>query len=291
MSEKIYIDIAKQYLNAWNMHDANAIIKTFAADGTYCDPTSGEIKGEAISAYAKGLRNAFPDLSFEIVNLAETGTGKVMAEWIMKGTYTGTFHGLPATGRAISLPGIDVIEIGTDGIKAVKGYFDTRTMLEQMGLQVLVQPFKAGPFSFGLSVAVQSGKKTKPGAFGITTIWNGDAQTEEIRNFTRATATDMLQMEGFIGLTTMRIGGRGITISAWEKPEDILQLKKGGSHSEAMKKFWAELSDSAFTSVWVPHHINPMWVRCRVCHKMNSFDKNSGVCMCGEPLPEAPAYY
>ena len=147
----------------------------------------------------------------------------------MKGTNTGAFQGLPATGRPISLPGVDVIEIGADGIKAVKGYFDTRAIPDQLGLQVLIQPFKVGPFSFGNSIAVQSGKKTKPGAFGITTIWNADAQTEEIRALTRATATEMLRMEGFIGVSFFRIGGRGVTISAWEKPEHTKQLMRGGS--------------------------------------------------------------
>jgi steroid delta-isomerase-like uncharacterized protein len=286
-----YIDMAKQYLDAWNAHDADAIIKLFTSAGTYNDPSAGEITGDAIGANARGLWSAFSDLTFEVVSLVETTPGRVVAEWVMKGTNTGSFHGLPATERTISLAGVDVMEIGNDGIKTVKGYFDTKTLSEQLGLQVLVQPYKLGPFSFGFSVAVQSGRKTKPGAFGITTIWNSDSQTEEIRDLTRATATEMLGMEGFIGLTTMRIGGRGITISAWEKPEHTMQLKKEGTHSEAMRKFWTELSDSAFTSVWVPHHINPMWVRCTVCREMNSYNKNSGVCSCGEPLPEAPPYF
>jgi steroid delta-isomerase-like uncharacterized protein len=285
------IDKAKQYLDAWNAHDPGAIIRTFTTEGTYNDPASGEITGDAIGENAKRLWSAFPDLSFETVSISDAGPGKVVAEWIMKGTNTGSFHGLPPTERTVSLPGVDIIEIGADGIKSVNGYFDTKTLSEQLGLQVLIQPYKLGPFSFGISVSVQSGNKAKPGAFGITTIWNDDAQTEEIRSFTRETAKEMLHMEGFIGLTTMRIGYRGITISAWEKPEHVMQLKKGGTHSEAMKKFWAELSDAAFTSVWIPHHINPMWVRCTVCGKMNAYDKHSGICMCGEPLPEAPPYY
>ena len=49
-------------------------------------------------------------------------------------------------------------------------------------------------------------------------------QTEDIRALTRATATDMLQMEGFIGVSFFRIGGRGVTISAWEKPEQVFKV-------------------------------------------------------------------
>lgn len=286
-----HLDTAKKYFDAWNAHDADAIVNTFADNGTYCDPTTGEISGDAIGANAKRLWDAFPDLSFEIVSIAEAGSGRVVAEWIMKGTNTGTFQRLPPTGRKISLAGADVIELGMEGIKAVRGYFDTRAIPEQLGLQVLVQPFQVGPFSFGNSTAVQSGRKTKPGAFAITTIWNADAQTEEVRALTRATAIEMLPMEGFIGAAFFRIGGRGVTISAWEKPEQTKQIMRGGSHAEAMRKFWTELSESAYTSVWSPHHINPLWVRCTVCRKMNDYEKNSGVCKCGQPLPEPDPYF
>jgi steroid delta-isomerase-like uncharacterized protein len=285
------VDIARQYLDAWNAHDANAIVRTFAAGGTYCDPTTAELSGDAIGGNAKRLWSAFPDLAFDVAGVAEAGVGRVVAEWVMRGTNTGAFQGLPATGRPIALPGVDVIEIGADGIKAVTGYFDTRAIPEQLGLQVLIQPFTAGPFAFGNSIAVQSGKKTTPGAFGITTIWNADGQTEDIRALTRATATEMLRMEGFIGVSFFRIGGRGVTISAWEKPENTKQLMRGGTHAEAMRKFWAELGESAYTSVWVPDHINPLWVRCRGCRKMNDYEKHSGVCSCGQRLPEAPSYF
>ena len=285
------LDIARQYIDAWNAHDADAIVRTFANDGTYCDPTTAELSGDEIGANAKRLWSAFSDLAFEIASVAEAGVGRVVAEWIMKGTNTGAFQGLPATGRPISLPGVDVIEIGSDGINRVTGYFDTRAIPDQLGLQVLIQPFKVGPFAFGNSIGVQSGKKTKPGAFGITTIWNADAQTEDIRALTRATATEMLRMEGFIGVSFFRMGGRGVTISAWEKPEQTKQLMRGGAHAEAMRRFWAELGDSAYTSVWIPDHINPLWVRCSVCRKMNDYEKHSGVCSCGQRLPEAPSYF
>ena len=225
------------------------------------------------------------------MSIAEAGAGRVVAEWMMKGTNTGAFQGLPPTGRTIALPGIDMIELGADGIETVTGYFDTRAVPEQLRLQVLVQPFTLGPFGFGYSIAAQAGNKAKPGAFAITSIWNTDADAEEIRTLSRETATDMLQMDGFIGVTMARIGDRGITISAWEKPEQTKQLMRGGAHSEAVKKFWAELGESAFTSVWLPHHINPMWVRCTACSKMVDHDKSAGKCSCGETLPEPPAYF
>jgi steroid delta-isomerase-like uncharacterized protein len=285
------LERAKQYLDAWNAHDAAAIVGTFGTGGTYNDPTTGEISGAAIGANAQRLWEAFPDLSFEIASIAEAGPNRAVAEWIMKGNNTGAFQGVPPTGRAVSLPGIDVIEAGADGIQSVRGYFDTRAVPEQLGLQVLVQPHQAGPFGFGYSVAAQSGSKARPGAFSITTIWNEDAQSEEVRTLSRETAAEMLHMEGVIGVAMFRIGDRGVTISAWETPEQPKQLMRGGTHSKAMRRFWADLGDAAFTSVWVPERINPMWVRCTACDKMNDYDKSAGKCGCGQPLPEAPAYF
>lgn len=286
------LELANTYFEAWNRHDADAILAVFGGSGTYSDPTTnGPLAGQAIADYAKGLWKAFPDLSFEIRSAAQTADNKVVAEWTMTGTNMGEFGELPPTQRPISVLGLDVIETGLDCIQSVTGYFDSRLVPEQLGLQVIVQPDRVGPFSFGYSVAVQSGKKSRPGAFSITTVWNEPEQVEDIRALSRATASEMLAMDGFIGLTLVRLGGRGVTISAWEKPEDAKQLFRSKAHREAMSRFWTDLGDSAFTSVWTPDHFNPFWVRCPACRKMTDYEKHSGQCACGSSLPEPPAYF
>lgn len=285
------LSVAHKYFDAWNNHDADALVATFAEGGTYSDPSSGEVYGEALKAYVNDLWEAFPDLSFDAVSTAEAGPNTVATQWLMKGTNSGPFQGLPPSGCTVSLPGADFIEIEGDRIKSVKGYFDSRVVPEQLGLQVVVQPNEIGPFTFGKSVAAHSGKKEKPGAFSITAIWNADEQTEEVRDLSRDTAEEMLGMEGFIGTTLIRIGNTGITVSAWEKPQNTIQLMRGGTHSKAMKRFWEDLGDAAFTSVWIPHHINPFWVRCSACKKMADYEAGDGKCACGETLPERPSYF
>jgi steroid delta-isomerase-like uncharacterized protein len=285
------LSIAQKYFDAWNNRDADAILATFVEGGTYNDPTSGEVSGEALKAYVNNLWEAFPDLSFDLVSVAEAGPGMVAAQWHMRGTNSGPFNGLPPSSRTVALPGADFIEIEGDRIKSVKGYFDSRVVPDQLGLQVIVQPNEVGPFTFGTSVAAHSGKKEKPGAFSITSIWNADEQTEEVRTLSGNIAKDMLAMEGFIGTVLVRIGGLGITVSAWEKPENTKQVMHGGAHATAMKRFWEDLGDAAFTSVWAPHHINRFWVRCTACKKTADYEGGNGVCACGETLPERPSYF
>ena len=145
------VETAQRYFDAWNRHDSGAIVATFAETGTYADPvTPGPLTGAAIGAYAQGLWDAFPDLSFDIVSIMENASGQVSAEWVMKGTNTGPFNGLPPTGAAVVLPGADFIRVDDGKILSVQGYFDSGAVPRALGLDVIVQPKAIGPFGFGV---------------------------------------------------------------------------------------------------------------------------------------------
>lgn len=286
-------DVAQQYFAAWGQHDAAALLSIFAQGGTYCDPTThGEIAGTAIGAMATALWQAFPDLSFQIVSLAETRPGSVAAEWLMTGTNHGDFRGLPASGKPVSLPGADFIEVDGGKLRSVTGYFDTRAIPEQLGLQVVVQPHAAGPFRFGISTSVQTGKRTKPGAFAITQMMNtSDDEVLETRDLVRNVGRELVDMEGFIGMVTARIGARGVTISAWETPDQPRQLISSEAHGVAMRRMFSGLGESTYTSVWAPVRINAIWVRCAACRKVSDFEQTAGLCPCGARLPEPAPYW
>jgi limonene-1,2-epoxide hydrolase len=72
------IEVVKRYCEAWNRHDADAIVALFVEGGTYTNPVAGQdLTGQAIAAFAKGVFTAFPDVSFEIVSIGDTGGGWV----------------------------------------------------------------------------------------------------------------------------------------------------------------------------------------------------------------------
>jgi steroid delta-isomerase-like uncharacterized protein len=288
------MQVAEGYFDAWNRRDADAIVASFASGGTYSDPSAGEnLRGDAIAAYAKGLWAAFPDLSFEIVSAGEMGGGLVAAQWMMYGTNAGSMQGLPPTGRSVKLPGADFIQVEGDRIRSVQGYFDSRAVPDQLGLQVTVQPHAIGPFSFGTSVAARTGKTTKPGAFSITqTEARSDDEVQQIKELSRRTAVDMLSMEGFIGWVGMTIGQRMMTVTAWEHPDNPRQLMRGGAHQEAVHRFFGPgLGSSAMTSVWIPERIGALRVRCPACDRLLEAAKAEGKCDCGATLPEAMGYW
>jgi steroid delta-isomerase-like uncharacterized protein len=215
------MQVARCYFDAWNRRDAEAIVATFVKGGTYTDPSAGEgLVGEAIATYAKTMWSAFPDLVFDIRTVGHTEEGIVAAQWLMRGTNTGSFRGLPPTGRPVVLAGADFIQVEGDRIRSVQGYFDTRVVPEQLGLQVLIQPHAVGPFAFGTSTSVETGKKSKPGAFSITILQaRSDEEIQKIKELSREIATEMLEMPGFMSWVGMTIGPRMRTVTAWETPE------------------------------------------------------------------------
>src|ERR1700681_1408379 len=97
-------ECVQQYFGAWNRRDADAVLATFTADAAYCDPASGgRLRGEALAGYMKGLWAAFPDLSFEVASAGVAGPGLVAAQWIMRGTNSGSMMGLPPTGKSVTV--------------------------------------------------------------------------------------------------------------------------------------------------------------------------------------------
>lgn len=285
------LQVAQRYFDAWNRRDGDAIVATFAEGGTYSDPEASQgLAGEAIATYAKDLWKAFPDLAFEIRSADQTGDGMVAAQWLMRGTNTGSFRGLPPTGRPVAVAGADFIQVEEDRILSVRGYFDTKVVPEQLGLQVLVQPHAVGPFAFGTSTSVQTGKTGKPGAFSITVLYARSKEDAiQMKELGRAIATEMLPMQGFISWVGMTIGHRMMTVTAWETPEHAQQLMGVGIHQEAMRKFFGtELTAGGTTGVWIPGRINAIWIRCPACARMVDFAKSEGKCQCGESLSAMP---
>jgi SnoaL-like polyketide cyclase len=211
----------------------------------------------------------------------------------MRGTNTGSMMGLPPTGKSVVLNGADFIRVEDGRIRSVDGYFDSRAVPDQLGLQVVVQPNAVGPFTFGVANRVAGNSRAKPGAFSITALRARDAaDVEGVSERSRRIAAGMPSLKGFIGLVATTIGERMLTISAWEHPDDPRQLIRNGEHPEAMKKFFGpELGGGGYTAVFVPERINAMWVRCPDCQKMIDHAAKQGVCGCGATLPEPMAYW
>jgi len=285
-----HLAVAHRYFDGWNTHDAEAIAATFAPGGTYTDPTVADLDGEATGAYALSLVAAFPDLQFDLASLALTDDGSVAAQWVMRGTNTASFMGLPPTGREMSLPGADFITFAEDGIATVTGYFDSGKLPRDLGLDVIVQPATIGPWQLGVSSRAVARGDVEPGAFSLTVL---EARSEEAMQDTRdrsfAIVTQLLDTPGFLSFMGVTVGRRMYTITAWETPEAAQQLRTMPLHREAVARFFgSDVASNALTSIWTPWRVNGLLVRCEACGKMMRAAVET--CTCGAPLPSATVW-
>jgi steroid delta-isomerase-like uncharacterized protein len=289
--ERLLVDA---YFRGWNAHDAAAVARTFAAGGTYEDPTTaGPVPGAEIAHVLEPLRAAFPDLGFELANVLGEGS-RYVVEWTLRGHNRGTLlAGINPTGQSVMLKGVDVFEVGADGIRAVRGYFDQKAFVESFGLMALVQPVEQGAAKYGYSMRVPSGNPKPPGVIALTWIQGAnEGEKERIRAHSRDNVKDFLAEPGFISIVTGFTGLRGFTVTAWED-EASMKRALAKHHAVAMKELFAENFVAAvWTSVWVPTRMNRIWVRCPSCGSLEDVNDDHKSCTkCNAAMPARPTFW
>ena len=129
------LQIVRTYIDAFCRQDVDACLATFAPDGTYSDPgTSQPLSGQAIKDHFGGLFAGFPDATTETMALYAITEDLSVWRWVIHCTHTGSYRGLPPTGRSVILPGCEFIEVRASKVQRVEGYFDRLSMLQQLGL-------------------------------------------------------------------------------------------------------------------------------------------------------------
>lgn len=285
--------LTQRYIDAWNDHDAAGIVNCFAPGGSYSDPLGGEnLTGAAVGEFATRQWTAFPDLRYEIVSIDACGAQGLALQWILRGTHQGVFRGRAPTGRSIELAGAEFVRMAPEGIRSARSYFDSLALLRQLGLPASAQPDPMGPFSFGVSTRVQSGRKLQPGAFTVTRLRarNG-ADMAALQDAGCEIAQDLLGRPGFLSAMTTAVGDEMMTVAAWDSVEAVQQLRDPRHLQVMAEHFGPELSSGGATSVWAPAALSPLWVRCASCGTMADSSAHGGNCGCGARLPEPTAFW
>jgi steroid delta-isomerase-like uncharacterized protein len=119
------LEVSKRFTDAWNRHDADALVALFAEGGTYHNPRIDHaLTGKAIADFAKSVWAAYPDMSLEIVSRGDTGGGLVATQWVLHGTHTGPFmDGTPPTGRTVAIRGLPSLRL-----RAIRSARSTHTL-------------------------------------------------------------------------------------------------------------------------------------------------------------------
>jgi steroid delta-isomerase-like uncharacterized protein len=89
---------------------------------------------EGLRAWFGNLFAAFPDFSFEILDVVETG-GKAAVHWHATGCFNGSarFEGLDPNGARVDLQGCDVLTVRDGRIVRNDAYMNGAEMARQLG--------------------------------------------------------------------------------------------------------------------------------------------------------------
>jgi len=81
-----------------------------------------------------GMRAGFPDMRFDVEDILVDGD-KVVVRLHVTGTQTGSFMGIPATGRKIDVAAIDIVRFADDGLAHEHwGVMDVMSIMQQLGV-------------------------------------------------------------------------------------------------------------------------------------------------------------
>jgi steroid delta-isomerase-like uncharacterized protein len=88
---------------------------------------------EGQKQFAMMLNVGFPDANQTIDELIAEGD-KVVMRWTGRGTNQGEFMGMPATGKPVTVTGIDIYRLEGDKIVEHWGEWDMMGMMQQLGV-------------------------------------------------------------------------------------------------------------------------------------------------------------
>jgi steroid delta-isomerase-like uncharacterized protein len=134
------VKIARKQIDAFNNGDWEQLRALLASDSHYDElGTERKIEGpENIIELFKGWKMAFPDAIGTVTSAVASGD-KAALEVTWTGTHTGplgTAEGtIPASGKRQETPAAIFFAFEGEKIKASRHYFDSMTLLKQIGAQ------------------------------------------------------------------------------------------------------------------------------------------------------------
>ena len=137
-------ELTNAITTAYNAHELSKVVQFFKPDIVLITPDAGELKGrEQAAEYHRTFLQAFPDATVEVVAKHDAGDTTI-DEWIFYGTHTGPLQvpsgeTIPATGKRISVRGVDVVSYAGGAVARHHMYFDQVQFLTALGLMPVVQ--------------------------------------------------------------------------------------------------------------------------------------------------------
>lgn len=131
--------LARSLYEAWNERNFDLVTEAMAPDGQITVVGTGDTyQGrEGVLQYNQMWADGFPDGRITIDRMIAQDD-YIVVEFTGSGTHTGTLAmpmgSIPATGKSITLQLCDVLEFSDGKIVSQRTYFDTGSVMAQLGI-------------------------------------------------------------------------------------------------------------------------------------------------------------
>jgi steroid delta-isomerase-like uncharacterized protein len=121
----------EEVINQGRLEQADELV---AVDFVELDPLPGQRQGrEGLKEVIGMMRAAFPDIHWVVEETVASGD-KVVVRFTWTGTHRGTFLGVPASGRSVSVKGVVIDRLSAGKMADSRILMDNFTMMQQLGV-------------------------------------------------------------------------------------------------------------------------------------------------------------
>jgi steroid delta-isomerase-like uncharacterized protein len=125
--------IARRFMGVFESGDLSLVDELLSGDYIDHNPFSDQRPGpEGMRDLIGGMRTTVPDMKLTVDDIIADGD-RVVTRWTGTGTHQGEFIGIPASGNALSVTGINIDRIEDGKIVERWEQFDAMGMMQQMG--------------------------------------------------------------------------------------------------------------------------------------------------------------
>ncbi len=137
-ADKQLSDNLKMYKSVWddiiNKREIDKINETnFDTNITLITVPENIVGIQGFKDYYQNYLTGFSDVTFTIVDVFGQGD-KIVKQWNFKGTHTGTFFGIPASGKKVDINGVTLVKMKDGKIAKEQDFLDNLSFYKQLGL-------------------------------------------------------------------------------------------------------------------------------------------------------------
>ena len=128
---KMYTAVWDEIINKRKLDQFNET--NFSPNVTMHASPADVIGIDSARAYYTNYLTGFSDIAFTIKDVFGMGN-KLVKHWNFKGTHTGVFFGIPATGKKVDLDGVTLVRMENGKIAEERDFLDNLEFMQQLGL-------------------------------------------------------------------------------------------------------------------------------------------------------------